>query len=90
MNLRKLALIPVLAIGSAAGLRETTPTPQPDSVQPNCVLTVPSGWGEFKGGSRFGLAFEDSAGTLRFINDVGCQITGTQPVPVVSVEVRRR
>jgi hypothetical protein len=90
MNLRNLALIVVLTIGSAAGLREATPTPQRDSVQPNCVLTVPPGWGEFKGGSRFGLAFEDSAGTLRFINDVGCQIAGTQPVPVVSLEVRRK
>ena len=33
----------------------------------NCIVTVPSGWGEFKGGSEFGLAFEDQTGTLRFM-----------------------
>ncbi len=33
----------------------------------NCIVKVPASWGEFKGASaEYGMAFEDSAGTLRF------------------------
>lgn|GEM_PF-1303633 len=38
----------------------------------NCIVAVPTAWGEFKGGSEFGLAFEDRAGTLRFLLHPPC------------------
>jgi hypothetical protein len=64
---------------------------QKDSLQPTCVLTVPSGWGEYKGASRdFGLAFQDSAGTLRFIRDLACEAPGFQRLPPAFLEVRRK
>lgn len=50
-----------------------------------CVSFVPREWGTYRGGSaQSGLAFEDSAGTLRFVTNVPC---GTTPVP--ALEVRR-
>ena len=52
---------------------------------PGCVSNVPKAWGQFKGGSaQTGLAFEDNAGTLRFVTNVPCGGT-----PLVALEVRR-
>jgi hypothetical protein len=52
---------------------------------PGCVATIPKSWGEFKGGdAQSGLAFEDNAGTLRFMTNVPCGGT-----PQVALEVRR-
>jgi len=50
-----------------------------------CVSFVPREWGEYKGGSeKSGLAFQDSAGTLRFVTNVPCGA-----VPLVALEIRR-
>jgi|SRR5580700_4894659 hypothetical protein len=52
---------------------------------PGCVSNVPKSWGQFKGGSaQSGLAFEDNAGTLRFLTNIPCGAT-----PLVALEVRR-
>ncbi len=57
----------------------------------NCIVTVPSSWGEFKGtSSEFGMVFQDSAGTLRFVSNAACQISNAPSVPVISMEVRRK
>jgi hypothetical protein len=38
---------------------------------PGCVATIPKAWGQFKGGdAQSGLAFEDNAGTLRFLTNI--------------------
>jgi len=37
-----------------------------------CTAMVPSEWGEFKGGSSYGLAFQDSQGKLRFVLNPPC------------------
>lgn len=59
------------------------PTPQVWS--PGCVASVPKSWGAFRGAStQSGFAFEDSAGTLRFVTNVPCDGT-----PVVALEIRR-
>jgi hypothetical protein len=53
--------------------------------QPMCVSYVPRAWGPYRGGSQqSGPAFEDSAGTLRFVTSLPCQGT-----PEVSLEIRR-
>jgi len=50
-----------------------------------CVSFVPREWGPYRGGSaQAGLAFEDNAGTLRFVTNLPCGAT-----PVVVLEVRR-
>jgi len=52
---------------------------------PGCLATVPKAWGQFRGGSsQTGLAFEDAAGTLRFLTDIPCGGT-----PIVRLEIRR-
>jgi hypothetical protein len=59
--------------------------PTPQVWTPGCVATVPKSWGQFRGAStQSGLAFEDSAGTLRFLTNIPCDGT-----PVVALEVRR-
>jgi len=50
-----------------------------------CVSYVPLEWGEFKGGNQqSGLAFQDRAGTLRFVTNLPCDATA-QP----ALEIRR-
>lgn len=63
---------------------------QNNSATPNCVITVPSDWGEFKAASSAGLVFEDSAGTLRIIGNTPCQVSSTASLPLLNLEVRRK
>ena len=61
--------------------------PQPQIVygQASCRSYVPPEWGEYKGSSdNYGVAFQDSSGTLRFITNVACEAT-----PQVALEIRR-
>ncbi len=83
--------IAALALGGAMAPQQPMANAQKDTLQPTCVLTVPSGWGEFRGASRdFGLAFQDSDGTLRFIRDLTCEVPGFQRRPPAFLEVRRK
>lgn len=83
--------IAVLALGAAMAPQQPMADAQKESVQPTCIITVPLSWGEFKGASNdLGLAFQDSAGTLRFIRDSGCEMPGFQRFPPVFLEVRRK
>jgi hypothetical protein len=60
-------------------------TPNPQIWTPGCVASVPRSWGTFRGSSaQSGLAFEDSAGTLRFLTNIPCD-----GAPVVALEIRR-
>lgn len=83
--------VAVLVLGGAMVPQQPMANAQKDSLQPSCVLTVPSDWGEFKGASHdFGLAFQDRGGTLRFIRDLACEVTGLQRLPPTYLEVRRK
>src|ERR1700722_8380833 len=66
----------------------TPPKPQPPKPQvwtPGCVATVPKSWGTFRGAStQSGLAFEDAAGTIRFLTNIPCD-----GIPSVSLEIPR-
>jgi hypothetical protein len=60
-------------------------SPAPQVWSPGCVAAVPKSWGAFRGAStQSGFAFEDGAGTLRFVTNVPCDGT-----PVVALEIRR-
>ena len=52
------------------------------------MVTIPSDWGPYKGDAQgYGLVFEDSAGTLRYVKQLRCGFEGR---PNVVVEVRRK
>lgn len=56
--------------------------PQSSFAQAACRSYVPPEWGEYKGSSSgFGVAFEDSSGTLRFVTNVACE--GVPPVALM-------
>jgi hypothetical protein len=60
-----------------------------------CVAIVPKAWGEFKGGSSYGLAFQDPEGRIRFVLHPPCGgaiVNGTQePASTyVALELRRK
>lgn len=55
---------------------------QGSSDQASCSSYIPKEWGEFQGSSSgFGLAFQDSSGTLRFVTNVGCG--GVPPIALL-------
>jgi len=65
--------------------RKTHAQPQLGFGEPLCIGSVPIAWGQFKGGSQqAGFAFQDTAGTLRFVTNVPCG-----GVPQIALEIRR-
>jgi hypothetical protein len=87
-NTIRTVMIVALAIVGLVSLKmyaATPKKPEPQVWTPGCVATVPKSWGAYKGGSaQSGLAFEDSAGTLRFLTNIPCDGT-----PAVALEIRR-
>lgn len=84
-----LRTVPVVILVLAGAIwfftRTTNAQPQLGIGQPMCVAQVPSSWGEFKGGSeQSGFAFQDSAGTLRFVTSVPCG-----GIPQIALEIHR-
>jgi hypothetical protein len=58
-----------------------------------CVAQVPVAWGEFRGSSDYGLAFQDKDGTLRFVVHPPCGSASSSnpaPVPVIDLMLERR
>lgn len=91
-SLFRVAIATLVLVGMGAmAPQQPMANAQRDSLQPSCVLTVPAGWGDFKGASKeFGLAFQDKDGTLRFIRDLACEQAGLQRLPPAFLEVRRK
>lgn len=59
----------------------------------NCITAVPKTWGEFKGGSTYGLAFEDDKGVVRFVLHPTCGSINSpaEPPPApIDLEIQRR
>jgi hypothetical protein len=87
-NTIRTVMIVALAIVGFVSLKmyaATPKKPEPQVWTPGCVAAVPKSWGAYKGGSaQSGLAFEDSAGTLRFLTNIPCDGT-----PAVALEIRR-
>ena len=78
----------VLALATLVSLKiyaAAPKKPEPQVWTPGCVESVPRSWGTFRGAStQSGLAFEDAAGTLRFLTNIPCDGS-----PVASLEIRR-
>jgi hypothetical protein len=83
----RTTLLMILMAGFAVYFfaRKTNAAPQLGIGEPVCVSQIPSSWGEFKGGSeQSGFAFQDNAGTLRFITSVPCGA-----IPQIALEIHR-
>jgi len=58
-------------------------------IQVPCVAYIPADWGAYKGASAsYGLGFEDSEGTVRFVNQIPC--SGLHQAPTLALELRRK
>src|ERR1700722_17777550 len=58
-----------------------------------CISGVPKSWGDFKGASSYGLAFQDDKGTVRFVQHPLCGSAlneNSAPVPSLGLEIVRR
>jgi hypothetical protein len=65
--------------------RKAKAAPQASFGQAACRSYVPEEWGEYKGNSEhYGIVFQDSSGTLRFVTNVPCEAT-----PQIALEIRR-
>jgi hypothetical protein len=59
----------------------------------NCITVVPKSWGDFKGGSDYGLAFQDKDGNVRFLLHPSCGSLNSpmEPPPArIDLELERR
>ncbi len=85
-KIQKVLFFVLVAALIALGVRAAVPKKVgPQVWTPGCVSTVPRSWGQFKGGSaQSGLAFEDPAGTLRFVTNIPCDGTS-----FVALEISR-
>lgn len=58
-----------------------------------CIANVPKSWGTFKGASDYGLAFEDSDGSVRFLQHLPCGnglSSMDSPSVAVDLKIERR
>jgi hypothetical protein len=60
---------------------------QTASASARCQVNVPPEWGDFVGGSNYGLAFRDNQGTIRFVTQMPCGLEG--PVNV-ALQIKRK
>jgi hypothetical protein len=86
-TIRTIMVVALVILGALVSLKiyAAPEKPAPQVWTPGCVASVPKSWGACKGGSaQSGLAFEDGAGTLRFLTNIPCDGT-----PAVALEIRR-
>lgn len=94
--IRKICLLLLVGIGGGMVGRFYNPSVSVHAqntadANSNCVVSVPKAWGEFKGGSLFGLAFEDQTGTLRFLLHPPCgSLSSPTDYNVVDLKVIRK
>ena len=59
----------------------------------SCITVVPKSWGAYKGGSEYGLAFEDETGVIRFVLHPSCgsgSSPGMSETSAIDLEIQRR
>jgi hypothetical protein len=59
----------------------------------SCIAEVPKSWGDFKGASDYGLAFEDQNGTIRFLLRPPCgsrYSSNATPSPAADLLLERK
>jgi len=81
-----LALLIFIMVVSFHTGRAQSKEPLPQDLSAQCVATVPKEWGDYVGSSTYGVAFKDSAGTIRFVTNFSC---GFKTPPHVATAVQR-
>jgi hypothetical protein len=85
-----------VAVGYAGGRLQSAATVHAQdkfAIAGGCVAGVPKTWGNFKGASDYGLAFEDDEGTVRFVLHPACGnglSSMADPSPLVDLKVQRQ
>ena len=82
-----------MALGQIHDSQSTVHAQESFSGMINCITVVPKSWGEFKGGSAYGLAFQDKDGNVRFILHPSCGSLNSplEPPPAaIDLEIERR
>jgi len=88
-----LALLLGVVLGRIQDSQSTVHAQERSSGMINCAAVVPKSWGEFKGGSDYGLAFQDKDGNLRFLLHPSCSSLNSSmepPATAIDLEVERR
>lgn len=85
MKLRLPLLVLLAALAGFLAGRQQERTVYASTSSARCAFAVPRAWGDFKGASQWGFAFEDSSGTIRVFSQLPCAV-GT---PHLAVEMRR-
>ena len=86
MRLRTLLLVLLAALGGFyAGQQQQERTVYAASSSARCQFAVLRDWGDFKGASQWGFAFEDSSGTIRVFSQLPC----TVGQPHLAIEMKR-
>ncbi len=86
MKMSRSIFIAILVLVTVILLRPVA-APQSENLG-RCIVNIPSDWGTYRGDAQgYGLVFEDTAGTLRFVKQLPCGLEGT---PNVLVEVHRK
>ena len=80
-----LVLFSVLLLWARTAGSQSAQTQLPSGSR--CVFRVPAEWGDYISSDRYGIAFKDEQGTLRFVTQFPCGFDGP---PNVAIEIRRR
>lgn len=91
-RLRKRILLPtitLLLIGASllAGRTQGRPAAAQQDMTGRCLINAPQDWGKYLDSGSYGVVFEDTNGTLRFVNRFPCGLEGA---PTVALEIRRK
>jgi len=87
------AVLVGIALGREHSPRSTVHAQDTFSGVTNCITVVPKSWGDFKGGSAYGLAFQDKDGNVRFVFRPSCGSMNSpmEPPPApIDLEIERR
>ena len=96
---QKLLLLTIGVLCGVAGARYFTIRPvhaqEIFGLNPKigCIAEVPKSWGDFKGASSYGLAFEDQDGTIRILLNPPCSngiSSSTISSPNIDLQVKRK
>ena len=91
-QLRKRILLPGITLMLAAasllaGRTQGKPAAPQQDMTGRCVINAPQDWGKYLDSGSYGVVFEDTNGTLRFVNRFPCGLEGA---PTVALEIRRK
>ena len=94
----RVALFVLVGLAGAIVGRMSAPAAKVDAQEKftgitDCTAVVPKSWGDFRGASEYGLAFQDENGVVRFLLHPACTAVNSPadpPPAAIDLEVKRR